>query len=128
MTGDGSNMLGDILLIAVGLFFILPLIDGITGKRFFAPLYGVTAEDIQTSHEAETDEESEENTAREASKEERRQIQEEAILQYNRLLDSLAEQYRNEINEKKRSVITAKRIATLEKLNRALERLEKLDE
>lgn len=60
-------------------------------------------------------------------RQERIDLADETILKYNRLMDSLVEQYQNERDEKKRSAILAKQIVTLEKLQRALEKREKLD-
>jgi hypothetical protein len=51
----------------------------------------------------------------------------ETIVKYNKLLDNLTEQYNYTMDEKKRSVILSKQIITLEKLNRALEKREKLE-
>lgn len=58
---------------------------------------------------------------------ERIQILDETIVKYNRLLDSLQDLYNNTSDEQKRSIILSKQIATMEKLNRALEKLEKLN-
>ena len=61
------------------------------------------------------------------NKQERIELLDEAIIKYNKLLDNLTEQYNNTYNEQKRSVILSKQIVTLEKLNKALEKREKLD-
>ena len=58
---------------------------------------------------------------------ERIMLLDETIVKYNKLLDNLAEQYNNTLDEKKQSVILSKQIITLEKLNKALEKREKLD-
>lgn len=60
-------------------------------------------------------------------RQERIDLADETILRYNRLLDSLVELYKNETDEKKRAAILAKQTITLEKLQRALEKREKLD-
>ena len=52
-------------------------------------------------------------------KQERIEILDNTLVQYNKLLDSLAEQLKNETDEKKRAVILSKQIATLEKIGRA---------
>lgn len=60
-------------------------------------------------------------------KQERIDILDNTLVQYIKLLDSLAAQLKEETNEKKRAVLLSKQIATLEKYNRALEKREKLD-
>jgi hypothetical protein len=60
-------------------------------------------------------------------KTERIMLLDETIVKYNKLLDSLNEQYKNAYRDKDKSLILAKQIATLEKLNRALEKRKKLD-
>lgn len=57
---------------------------------------------------------------------ERITIVDETIVKYNRLLDTLERQYKTELDEKKRSIILSKQVATMEKLTRALEKREKL--
>jgi hypothetical protein len=58
---------------------------------------------------------------------ERIMLLDETIVKYNKLLDNLTEQYNYTLDEKKRAVILSKQIATMEKLNRALEKREKLE-
>lgn len=58
---------------------------------------------------------------------ERVMLLDETIVKYNRLLDALNDQYKNTWNESEKNKILAKQIATMEKLNRALEKREKLD-
>lgn len=60
-------------------------------------------------------------------RQERIDLADETILKYNRLLDILVEQLKHEKDEKKRAALLAKQIATLERLQRALEKREKLD-
>lgn len=69
----------------------------------------------------------EQNELNEINKQERINIIDNALVQYHKLLDSLAYQLRNETNEKKRSILLRQQIVTLEKLNRLLEKREKLD-
>lgn len=58
---------------------------------------------------------------------ERIAILDETIVKYNRLLDSLQDLYNNTSDEQKRSIILSKQIVAMEKLNKALEKREKLD-
>lgn len=69
----------------------------------------------------------EEEEEEDVHKQERIDLLDETIIKYNRLLDSLADQYKDTYNDKTRSAILAKQIATMEKLNRALEKREKLE-
>ena len=64
---------------------------------------------------------------KEINKQERIEILDNALVKYSRLLDTLENEYKNENNEKKKAVILSKQIATLEKLNRLLEKREKLE-
>ena len=66
-------------------------------------------------------------TPEDAIKDERIAYLDEAIIKYNKLLESLTEQLKNTYDEKERSKLLTKQIATLEKLTRALEKREKLD-
>lgn len=61
------------------------------------------------------------------NKEERITIQEETIIQYNKLIDTLSAQYNNETNDKRKAALLKQRIIALEKLNKALEKREKLE-
>ena len=100
----------------VSIFILLcipPFIDGWTGKARFAKYYGVKIE-------TETEETN-------IHKKERVEILDNTLVQYNKLLDNLADQLKAETDEKKRAAILLKQIATLEKYNRALEKREKLD-
>lgn len=60
-------------------------------------------------------------------KQERILLLDETIIKYNRLLDSLNDQYKNTWSESEKDKILTKQIATMEKLNRALEKREKLE-
>ena len=62
-----------------------------------------------------------------AAKAERIFILDETIVKYNRLLDNLSEQYKSTYNETEKAKILSKQISTMEKLNRALEKREKLE-
>ena len=77
---------------------------------------------IYNHHESDT-----ETEFIDVQKQERMAILDETIIKYNRLLDSLTEQYKNSWNESERSKILSKQIATMERLNRALEKREKLE-
>ena len=116
-----------ILIAAVVILFIIPFVDGWTGKHTFSRLYGVTYQEIITDN-TETDNESEKDELHDLNRSEQIEIQEQTLIQYNKLLDNLADQYINETNEKKKAVILSKQIAVLEKYNRALEKMEKLNE
>lgn len=73
------------------------------------------------------DETSETDEINDIHKQERIEILDNTLVQYNKLLDSLAAQLQNETNEKKRSILLSKQINTLEKYNRALEKREKIE-
>ena len=68
-----------------------------------------------------------ENELEEIHRQERIDLLDETILKYTRLLDNLNEQYKNTYGSKEQSAILTKQIATMEKLNRALEKREKLE-
>ncbi len=106
------------IIIVFIILCIPPFIDGYTGNYRFAKYYGVTIDPDETS---ETDE------INDIHKQERIEILDNTLVQYNKLLDSLAEQLRNETDEKKRAAILSKQIVTLEKYNKALEKREKLE-
>jgi type VI protein secretion system component VasF len=105
----------------IGGFILLcipPFIDGYTGNYRFAKYYGV---------QIETDETSETDEINDIHKQERIEILDNTLVQYNKLLDSLAVQLKEETNEKKRAALLSKQITTLEKYNKALEKREKLE-
>lgn len=106
------------IIIAFIILCIPAFIDGYTGKYKFAKYYGV---------KIETDETSEEDELKEIQRQERTDLLDETIVKYNRLLDTLNEQYKNTWNESEKAKILTKQISTMEKLNRALEKREKLE-
>ncbi len=106
-------IIGGFILLCIPAF-----IDGYTGNYRFAKYYGVEINPDETS---ETDE------INDIHKQERIEILDNTLVQYNKLLDSLADQLRNETIEKERVKLLTKQIATLEKYNRALEKREKLE-
>lgn len=63
----------------------------------------------------------------EAIKQEKIANLDNALIKYNRLLETLEREYKAETNEKKKAAILSKQITTLEKLNRTIEKREKLD-
>lgn len=69
----------------------------------------------------------EEDNLSEIHKNERAALLDETIIKYNKLLDSLIEQHNNTYNETEKTKLLTKQIATMEKLNRALEKREKLE-
>lgn len=85
---------------------------------------GVTYNEISPDEIAELQEIEEQ---KEISRLEKIEILDNALIKYNRLLSSLEYQYKNETNEKKKAAILAKQISTLEKLNRTIEKREKLE-
>ena len=101
------------VLIPFVFLVVIPFICGMFGIPFFgiSPL-------------KETNETDDLN---DLNKQERRGILDETIVKYNKLVDNLAAQYKAETDEKKKAVILSKQIATLEKLNKALEKIEKLE-
>lgn len=111
-----------LIIAAVLLLFIIPFLDGWSGKHTFSKLYGVEYIEIQ-----ENEETTEKEELHEINKNERLLLLDQTLVQYNKLIDNLAYQYENETNEKKKAVILKQQIAALEKYNKALERMEKLD-
>ena len=109
------------------LLCILPAIDGITGKYTFAKLYGVKVETIETTDTDETSEQTEKEELQALNKEERLDIVCLTIRQYNTLIENLEKQYQLETDEKKKAAILRQQVIALEKLNKALEKREKLE-
>lgn len=72
--------------------------------------------------EWETEEESESSE----TTQERTMLLDETIVKYQRLLDNLTAQYNGSYSETEKAKILSKQITTMEKLNRALEKREKL--
>ena len=103
------------------IWFFVILFSFVVVVPFFCGLFGIPLFKI------ETDETSERDELNEINKLERLNILDETIVKYNRLVDSLTAQYNEETDEKKRSAILSKQIITLEKLNKALEKREKLE-
>ena len=69
----------------------------------------------------------EEDEQNEINRLEKIEILDNALIKYNRLLDTLESQLQNETDSKRQAVILSKQISTLEKLNRTLEKREKLE-
>lgn len=105
----------------------IPILLGIAQyKKHPKPPSGLNYEQLKQwyfNKEWEQDEESTED----AILNERIAYLDEAIIKYNKLLESLSEQLKSTYDEKERSKLLAKQITTLEKLTRALEKREKLD-
>ena len=114
------------IIIPVIIFFLIPFLDGWSGKHKLSKLYGVTYID-QANQEETSEQEEQEDELKTLNKLERIDIQEKTLVQYNKLLDNLAGQYMQESDEKKKAAILSKQIVTLEKYNKALEKMEKLD-
>lgn len=120
-----------VIIIVVGLIyclfcFILGIAQYIKNPK---PPHGMTLYEYKQYYKNRewqqlTDDESEIDDIHEN---ERIMLLDETIVKYNKLLDNLNEQYKSTSDDKKRSTILAKQIVTLEKLNRALEKREKLD-
>lgn len=68
-----------------------------------------------------------EDETEDAPKAERITLLDETIVKYTRLLDTLTAQYNNTWNEAEKAKILSKQISTMEKLNRALEKRERLE-
>lgn len=75
----------------------------------------------------ETAIQSEEDEINEINRREKIEILDNALVKYNRLLETLETQLQAETDPKKRATILSKQISTLEKLNRTLEKREKLE-
>ena len=103
------------IVIVVIILCIPAFIDGYTGNYKYAKYYGVKIEQEETSDQADI------------HKQERIEILDNTLVQYNKLLDSLAAQLKEETNEKKRAALLAKQIVIMEKYNKALEKREKLE-
>ena len=69
----------------------------------------------------------EEDEQNEINRREKIEILDNALIKYNRLLDTLESQLQAETDPKKKAVLLSKQITTLEKLNRTLEKREKLE-
>lgn len=117
-------------MIGLAITFIvlaIPVLIGIAQyKKHPKPPNGYSYEQAKQwyfNREWEQDEESTED----AIKDERIAYLDEAIIKYNKLLESLGEQLKTTYDEKERSKLIARQITTLEKLARALEKREKLD-
>lgn len=102
-----------IIIVIFGLFFLIP---------FMAGLFGV-----KPPNSAEQTEQTEREELSAIHKQERIDIMDNTLVQYIKLMDSLAAQLKTETDEKKRSVLLAKQITTNEKYTKALEKREKLD-
>ena len=102
-----------LIIIILVLFFIIPFVCGLFG----IPLFNIP----------DQDETSEQEQLNDINKQERIDIIDNTLVQYHKLLDSLATQLRDETNEKKRAALLRQQIITLEKLNRLLEKREKLE-
>lgn len=98
--------------------------NGLTYKEYNQ--YYNNKEWLLYDNEEDNEEDNEDEDAENAALNERRALLDETIIKYNKLLDNLDEQLQYTTDNKKRSVILSKQITTLEKLNRALEKLEKL--
>lgn len=91
------------------------------------PPNGLSYKELQQYYYNREWEQIEEESSEDAITDEKRLYLEEAIVKYNKLLDSLNEQLKGTYNEHERSKIISKQITTLEKLTRALEKREKLE-
>lgn len=105
------------------ILFLIPFIAGLFGKREILQYYGKSYYNAMIEKETESAADSME----EINRHERIALLDQTLVQYNKLIDNLADQYLNETDEKKKAVILSKQIATLEKYNKALERMEKLE-
>ena len=110
------------IIIPVIIFFLIPFLDGWSGKHKFSKWYGVTY-----TEQEEQEETTEQEEYTDINKQERINILDQTLIKYNKLIDILAEQYINETDEKRKAAILSKQITTLEKLNKALEKREKLE-
>lgn len=121
-----------ILLISIGGFglacFIIGLIQYIKNPK---PPDGLTLAEYRHYYKNKEwlfDDDTElEDELHDINREERRLILDETILKYNRLLDNLTEQYKSTYSESEKSKILVKQVSVMERLNRALEKREKLD-
>ena len=116
-----------IILLFVGLWLSVCIVVAIVQYvREPKPPHGLTAKEYYSYYyNKEWQLEEEEDTDPHAD--ERIMLLDETIVKYNQLLDNLTEQYNSTYDEKERSRILSKQIITLEKLNKALEKREKLD-
>ena len=101
------------IIIILVLLFLIPFMCGLFGIKLF--------------NIPEQNETSEQDNLSEINKRERIDIIDNTLVQYHKLLDSIATQLRDETNEKKRAALLRQQITTLEKLNRLLEKREKLE-
>lgn len=116
-----------IILLFVGLWLSVCIVVAIVQYvREPKPPHGLTAKEYY-SYYYNKEWQLEEEDEQDIQLEERLMLLDETIVKYNKLLDNLTDQYNNTYNEKERSRILSKQIITLEKLNKALEKREKLD-
>ncbi len=118
-----------IILVIVLIYFFVCIVKGVVQYATVPkPPNKLSYKDYYSyyqNREWETDDTTDE--VADIHRQERIDLADETILKYNRLLDSLVELYKSETDEKKRVAILAKQTITLEKLQRALEKREKLD-
>lgn len=117
-----------IVLVITICVLVVILLGGISQyKNSPKPPNGLTYNELrQYYYNREWEHTTKESTA-DVEKAERVAYLEETIIKYNKLLDSLNEQYKTTCNEQEKSKILAKQIVTMEKLTRALEKREKYD-
>lgn len=112
-----------IIIAAFTILVLIPFIAGLFGKREILQYYGKSYYNAMIEKETE----SAADSMGEINRLERINLLDQTLVQYNKLIDNLADQYLNETDEKKKAVILSKQIATLEKYNKALEKMEKLE-
>ena len=118
-----------IILTLIMAFFLTGIIGGIVEYiKSPKPPNGLTIEQYKQWYNNKEWLNDDEIDIDDVNKQERILILDETIVKYNKLLDNLHEQYNDTWNDKEKSKILTKQIATMEKLNRALEKREKLDD
>lgn len=117
------------LLVIISVFGLAVAVGFAQYEKNPKPPHGLTWKQYQQYYYNKewlsTDED--EDESEDETKAERINLLDETIVKYTRLLDSLTAQYNGTYSETEKAKILAKQISTMEKLNRALEKRERLE-
>lgn len=114
-----------ILIVILVILFGIPFVAGFTGNYGVMKLYGVKY--TKAEEQVEQEETNEQERLQEINRNERIEILENTLVEYNKLIETLTKQYNLELNEKKKAILLRQKITALEKYNRALEKIEKMN-
>jgi hypothetical protein len=117
-----------IILVIIGLYCAICLIGGIAQYiKTPRPPNGLTWSEYNEYYKNKAWLSCDEDDLEDIHANERIMLLDETIIKYEKLLDNLKAQYNGTYNETEKAKILAKQITTMEKLNRALEKREKLE-